>query len=113
MLFFQQFGKFLLVGAALGCLSIAGVSSSISHQETTSEAEDATSHRGSGRVVSQVPPSQFPQSFSLHQNSRTIHQIAGHRGSGRINQEGQDTKSVAYRGSGRISKLSIHTPDWS
>lgn len=75
-------------------------------QLSESEPHNPSSHRGSGRVVTQVPQ-QIDQGSSLsYRGTGRMHQtpreLLSHRGSGRVTQGQQAPESTSYRGSGRV-----------
>jgi len=97
--------KYCLATITLGCLSVMGLPAGHNLQHTQVPPSDP-GHRGSGRLVTQVPTSldqALPYSYRgtgrLHQG--TTEPVA-YRGSGRNRQDGALPVKVSYRGSGRV-----------
>lgn len=99
----------------LGCLSFTGLPSHQSVQYTQVPTPDP-SHRGSGRVVTQVPQTLRPDLSYSYRGTGRIHQgniePVAHRGSGRSPQ-GHKSPSLSYRGSGRVAPQPVGATQWA
>lgn len=97
----------------LGCLSLAGLPSSQSLQRGQVPPPDP-GHRGSGRVVAQVPSMLEPSSSCSYRGTGRLHQGStepmAHRGSGRV---APVPPKVSYRGSGRVVPDPVSVADWA
>lgn len=111
MLSCRNLASYCLTAAILGCLGISGVVSGESSAIAQTNADDETSHRGSGRIMTWHPPT-VPQAAIAYRGTGRVHSESqdwqvSHRGSGRIENQSPDTQTVSYRGSGRIAPNSM------
>lgn len=102
--------KSFFTAAVLGCLGVGGLTVGAAPLLVGEASPDDTSHRGSGRLVTQVPtllPTVEPGQAIAYRGTGRIQQSAdplvSHRGSGRIDEEPAAASQSAYRGSGRIA----------
>ncbi len=106
--------QYCLAALTLGCLSAATFSPDNSFQHACNDSQSPSSHRGSGRLVTQVPQQSNPDTIYDYRGTGRLHQndnsVVSHRGSGRgpASQE----PSVAYRGSGRAVANPIAWQEW-
>jgi hypothetical protein len=116
MLCLKSSAKNLLALTTLGCLGLVGLTLSPALSLVESSV-DNDSGRGSGRITQQVPQtSHSNQAISYRGTGRLQNSdepTTANRGSGRI--ETQDAQSIrtAYRGSGRISPVTLTLPDYA
>ena len=99
----------------LGCLSVTGLPSNQGLEHAQVPTPDP-SHRGSGRVVTQVPQTLSPGLSYSYRGTGRIHQgttePVAHRGSGRSPQ-GHKSPSLSYRGSGRVAPHPVNATRWA
>jgi len=109
--------KYCLAAIVLGGLSLTGLPSSQSLQHTETPPPDPSSHRGSGRVVTQVPQFSTPGQPYSYRGTGRLHQgnldPVAHRGSGRVNQDGQTPPTLSYRGSRRVAPSPMPAVEWA
>lgn len=99
--------KYFLAAAALTYLGFSGLSAEFSSlQIGDSSATNETSHRGSGRIISLETQAVNPREAIAYRGTGRLESnfetIVSQRGSGRIDDETQISKTIAYRGSGRV-----------
>lgn len=107
--------KYCLATITLGCLSFTGLPASQNLQRTQVPPPDP-GHRGSGRVVAQVPAIQDQGSLYDYRGTGRLHQgknePVAQRGSGRGRQDGTYPVQVSYRGSGRVMPNPWQATKW-
>ncbi|MDB9526801.1 hypothetical protein PN498_12445 [Oscillatoria sp. CS-180] len=106
MVYIQGFAKYFLTISILGYLSATGASFSSSEYVSEHSEGSETSHRGSGRLVTQAPQETFDTLPTYRGTGRAKEQddpALSHRGSGRVRIHVVDMDTISYRGSGRIS----------
>lgn len=108
MLSLQNMAKYALAASVLGCLSISAFGISESLNLTHSQGEDETSHRGSGRIVTQVPQATVSYRGTGRIGNESEYTTVAHRGSGRIDDQSPATNNSAYRGSGRMMPVTLN-----
>ncbi|RZM77230.1 hypothetical protein [Leptolyngbya iicbica] len=104
-----------LAGLTLGCLGAVSFSPTFSAPRAESDPRSPESHRGSGRVVSQVPTQWPPDATYDYRGTGRIHQtpeeLLAHRGSGRS--PAVTEPDTAYRGSGRVMPYPANGAEWA
>lgn len=107
MLYLHSLAKYCLVATALGCLSVGGLSLSNASYVSEAVGENQTSHRGSGRLVTQVPTNTADTEYLYRGTGRIERQqslsVSSHRGSGRVHDQPNKEAMISYRGTGRIA----------
>ncbi|NEQ44137.1 MAG: hypothetical protein F6K00_11505 [Leptolyngbya sp. SIOISBB] len=98
-----KLSQYCLAAFTLGCLGAATLSSSADFHQAHSDSQSPSSHRGSGRVVTQVPQQLPSEAIHDYRGTGRLYQdkdaVLSHRGSGRGPEQQQP--SISYRGSGR------------
>lgn len=93
---------------------MASLSSSSSLHHAEADTQSPSSHRGSGRLVSQLPQRSPAESIYDYRGTGRLHQdrdaVLSHRGSGRGPASQQS--SLAYRGSGRAVHNVMAWQEW-
>lgn len=117
MLSFRNLASYCLTAAILGCLGISGVVVGESSAIAQTNADDETSHRGSGRIMTRHTPT-VPGTAIAYRGTGRVHSESqewwmSHRGSGRIKNQSPEPQTVSYRGSGRISPNSMPPSEFS
>ncbi|WP_204139051.1 hypothetical protein [Halomicronema sp. CCY15110] len=91
-------------------------SSSFSAPYADSDPRSPESHRGSGRVVTQVPTQWLPDATYDYRGTGRLQQTPearlAHRGSGR-SPAASSQPTTAYRGSGRVISTPVGCPEWA
>ncbi len=112
----QNITRYFLAAAALGCLSTSVIAPQGALSLAEASDRDETSHRGSGRIVTQGPEAMTALEGIAYRGTGRLEQRnelkVGHRGSGRIDNQSPDTRAVAYRGSGRVSPRGLSRPEF-
>ena len=111
----QNIARYFFAAAALGCLSTSVMAPQGAFYLVEASDHDETSHRGSGRVVTQGPEAMTSIEGIAYRGTGRLEQPdelkVGHRGSGRIDNS-TDTRAVAYRGSGRVVPQGLSRPEF-
>lgn len=115
MLAYIKLSKFCLAAVTLGCLGAVSFSPNFSLPRAENDPRSPESHRGSGRVVTQVPTQFMPGTHYEYRGTGRFHQLPeaelAHRGSGRSPAESSHP-STAYRGSGRVISNPVVWSEW-
>jgi hypothetical protein len=114
MLCLRSLASYLLAAAAFGCFSANPLLSGPILQ-TNDTTPEGSSHRGSGRIVTQEALTRDAIAFRgtgrFHTPGNLY--VISHRGSGRIDDQTTDSGKSAYRGSGRISPHPLQTAEFA
>ncbi|MGF1457962.1 MAG: hypothetical protein ACFBSG_02950 [Leptolyngbyaceae cyanobacterium] len=108
--------KYCLAATAVGCFGMTMWSPEVRFQVSEATTQDSTSHRGSGRIVTQVPTQEdleLSNPLPQIQLERLEAGEIAHRGSGRVDPSPDTPPSTAYRGSGRVTPNSIESWQWA
>ena len=115
MFAFIKTSHFCLAAITLGCLGAVSFSPNFDVPQAEKNPQSPESHRGSGRVVTQVPTQFFPATTPEYRGTGRVHQnpedLLAHRGSGR-SPAATTQPSVAYRGSGRVMPTPLNWSEW-
>jgi hypothetical protein len=110
MLSLHSMARYALAATALSCLGVGSwyVSTSGHLTDTPILGQEETSHRGSGRLITQESSltREFTDAIAYRGTGRVHDQsecnVVAHRGSGRIDEQSPTPNPSAYRGSGRV-----------
>lgn len=106
-----------LAALTLSCVGMAVLPSDSSFYKADTDPQTPSSHRGSGRVITQVPSQFIPNAVDdTDQASQRLflesESLQVHRGSGRGPMMGQPDLT-AYRGSGRVTPSPVSWQEWA
>lgn len=98
-----KLSQYCLAALTLGCLSATTFVSDKSFHHAYNDSHSPSSHRGSGRLVTQVPQQLPAETIYDYRGTGRLYQdqeaVLSHRGSGRG--PASQHPAIAYRGSGR------------